>query len=640
LALDWRRSLYFEAMKRKRNVEQGYRDELGVFHPIRASKDYNEFLTTDVASPKERRERAEEHRIRVRRAELKGLERKHRTGQKQSGKSLASWVRSMGGIKPTEDLSGEVRRLSRKETGSTGLVSRKAGWQNTPEYLREKAVEAGYGDWTTPSGFLAAVEADARGQRKIYSMANPATKKNRAARRQRETPLFTMFTEAAAKAKPVTPIRRKVKRSDTGTEGKILSQKGDWYRVQYAGYDRPHWSHRSDLVFMNPKSKKVRLRKSGRKYLAIPKKANGFFGRVVAKKRLRRARRRAAVAAVDAQMATEDLKAARRKKRRNPNTRAANPVITPAKAKQLLKLNVGNRPVDSRKVNGIASVMKKGIFKRRKPIVFTNGILTDGQHTLLAIVKSGVSVPLKVSNKTLKKSNPPLLSDILGGLAGGAGYAYASHLTQKALAKRKKKNPTNVSALAVNERHLRELIKKYGKKDWTVKDQQRVLRDLQAVAARKSIKRHAKKAKKNPPPHGVGSLHQEFQGRRSSKFDVLDTPPGTPKNLAQLGVLKEIVLANGTPVNFTSPKARLCADGRGNLHVAGVRYKDNPTVDLGLVDYVTYDTHKDHLHNGKRFYFEHELGEEGGRRPRLLIKNGFPIFKGGDYKIDWAGIRN
>lgn len=75
---------------------------------------------------------------------------------------------------------------------------------------------------------------------------------------------------------------------------------------------------------------------------------------------------------------------------------------SPHVAKQLLALNVGNRPVDAAKVARIAAAQKAGTFRRRKPLVLTNNILTDGQHTLLAILKSGVTVPLKLERKTLK----------------------------------------------------------------------------------------------------------------------------------------------------------------------------------------------------------------------------------------------
>lgn len=75
--------------------------------------------------------------------------------------------------------------------------------------------------------------------------------------------------------------------------------------------------------------------------------------------------------------------------------------VSPSVARQLLKLNVGNRPVDQDKVNAIAAAQKGGTFRRRKPIVLTNNLLTDGQHTLLGIVKSGVTIPLQVERRKL-----------------------------------------------------------------------------------------------------------------------------------------------------------------------------------------------------------------------------------------------
>jgi hypothetical protein len=86
----------------------------------------------------------------------------------------------------------------------------------------------------------------------------------------------------------------------------------------------------------------------------------------------------------------------------NPSTN-----ITPAKANKLLALNVGNRPVDKQRVNELARAMKAGTHRRKKPIIITNGILTDGQHTMLAILKSGVTVPLRISRVRLNKNPMP-----------------------------------------------------------------------------------------------------------------------------------------------------------------------------------------------------------------------------------------
>jgi hypothetical protein len=300
-------------------------------------------------------------------------------------------------------------------------------------------------------------------------------------------------------------------------------------------------------------------------------------------------------------------KAAKKKAAKRATKRAkrvVNPTITPQKAKELLRLNVGNRPLDKSKVRAMAALMSRGIYKRSKPIKFVNGILTDGQHTLTAIVESGKSQKLAVSNKTLKTQRNPLFASILEGLATGTGYAIGSHIASKNLEEKKRRRAGGGTTDTIDN------------------------------------PKRKKRVKKNPPPHGVASLHKEFQGRPiDGTFKELDVAPGTPANLSKLGKLIEIQ-ANGRVLKFNPARVALCADGRGNLHIAGVRYKGNPNVDMGLMESVTYDTKKNHLHGGKRFYFEHAMGEEGGRRPRLIIKNGYPRIVGGSYKIGWPGIMN
>lgn len=68
-------------------------------------------------------------------------------------------------------------------------------------------------------------------------------------------------------------------------------------------------------------------------------------------------------------------------------------LVTPKYAEELLKMNVSNRKVRRSKVDSLAESMKKGEWElSNDAIVISEGnILLNGQHRLLAVVKSGVA---------------------------------------------------------------------------------------------------------------------------------------------------------------------------------------------------------------------------------------------------------
>ena len=69
-------------------------------------------------------------------------------------------------------------------------------------------------------------------------------------------------------------------------------------------------------------------------------------------------------------------------------------IITPAKARKMLERNTNNRKVNKSHVAALARDIKNGHwFTNGQTICFDcNGVLTDGQHRLLAIILSGVTV--------------------------------------------------------------------------------------------------------------------------------------------------------------------------------------------------------------------------------------------------------
>lgn len=74
-------------------------------------------------------------------------------------------------------------------------------------------------------------------------------------------------------------------------------------------------------------------------------------------------------------------------------------IITPEIAKEWLNQNTKNRRVSQQKVNAYVEDMEKGNWHEHHQGVafYTDGVVADGQHRLLAIVKSGVSVPMMVT---------------------------------------------------------------------------------------------------------------------------------------------------------------------------------------------------------------------------------------------------
>lgn len=70
-------------------------------------------------------------------------------------------------------------------------------------------------------------------------------------------------------------------------------------------------------------------------------------------------------------------------------------IVTPSFAEELLKMNINNRKVRQVHVDDLAAAMRKGEWTlSNDAIVVSEGnILLNGQHRLLAVIKSGVSCP-------------------------------------------------------------------------------------------------------------------------------------------------------------------------------------------------------------------------------------------------------
>lgn len=73
--------------------------------------------------------------------------------------------------------------------------------------------------------------------------------------------------------------------------------------------------------------------------------------------------------------------------------------ISPMLAQMMLDRNVINRPVRTSKVDAWVEAIKNGLWKltHQGIAIDTNGNMCDGQHRLRAIIKSGISVQMRVT---------------------------------------------------------------------------------------------------------------------------------------------------------------------------------------------------------------------------------------------------
>lgn len=148
-------------------------------------------------------------------------------------------------------------------------------------------------------------------------------------------------------------------------------------------------------------------------------------------------------------------------------------------------------------------------------------------------------------------------------------------------------------------------------------------------------------------------IHREFLGRPmvGKVFNGV-APKGTPKDLAHMAHLRILKLANGREQNFPFGFAQLAGAQRGPLRrmyavIAEPLQFDpmpNGVHDYGELKTIEYDAIKPHIYDDKMYRFFHGMGEEGGRKPNVIIHKqpaGIVIeFRGGDYQIKREGIRN
>jgi hypothetical protein len=154
----------------------------------------------------------------------------------------------------------------------------------------------------------------------------------------------------------------------------------------------------------------------------------------------------------------------------------------------------------------------------------------------------------------------------------------------------------------------------------------------------------------------------------SSRTLFLETRPGTPKAVEELGGLSQLVLDSITlrsralkriaPPRLLSEdndsgdtvwkfdcEVKLVADSNGDLHVAGY-YRSLPegvlsgrSYFLGHVVSLVY-MRADAKVRGKSqgALVPHAFAQHGGEYPRLFYKDGFLLFRGGTYSVIGRGL--
>ena len=150
--------------------------------------------------------------------------------------------------------------------------------------------------------------------------------------------------------------------------------------------------------------------------------------------------------------------------------------------------------------------------------------------------------------------------------------------------------------------------------------------------------------KRNPKPPRSRTF-EKFQGRPVTTAKQMPISKHAPARVAQLGDLIELRLVGGKVIKPNPKRFKLCA-ANGKLWIAGGKFaKPNPKAaaneinPIAEISHVVYGTRKPHHGDNAYTHYIHKLGEESGKRPLLTVdREGFPVIRGGNYKIEARGI--
>lgn len=152
--------------------------------------------------------------------------------------------------------------------------------------------------------------------------------------------------------------------------------------------------------------------------------------------------------------------------------------------------------------------------------------------------------------------------------------------------------------------------------------------------------RKPREISRNP---SVTELAKKFQGEADGSVAESYAATGAPANLARAGKLVFLKVSGRT---IRIPGATVAISPSEKLWIVGdhaplfeTKAKRGEGLDVGEITHICYETAKAHIGEGKTYEYVHEFGEEGGKRPHLIIDHeGMPILRGGDYKIKAEGI--
>lgn len=213
----------------------------------------------------------------------------------------------------------------------------------------------------------------------------------------------------------------------------------------------------------------------------------------------------------------------------------------------------------------------------------------------------------------------------------------------------KKRNPTpndyrRIAQHAMTE-HLKAL-QKHGRGSAEEKAAGEIWRAASRKAARVTKPENTKKLRRMRRSHNpsVTALSETFQGQADGTIDELWASDYAPKNIARAGKLVFLKVGNRS-LRLPGAMVGIAPNGKlwitGNQSLFQTKAKPGEGLDMGEVSQICYETAKQHIGDGKTFEYVHEFGEDGGKRPHLIIDHeGMPILRGGDYQIKAEGIVN
>ena len=663
----------FKANPCRVNVE-GYTDATG-FHPIRASKDYNEFLAGDFEPTKAQKRKTAKEKSDWEAKELAQV----REDEGIPKKSLASYVRSLGGIVPGGMYAGEIRRLSYKDTGTTGLINqhaRQGRHKQTAEYVMDSANAEGYRDrhgerFTSIGDFLLAVEDSAVKGIDHFRKRGDTAKQKRAKQEKR----YMTNPKTRSGAFVVETFNTKdsnakwnLVRDTEGGKTSYLSESEANKLARRIARQMPQYKTRVIARRTNPRGK--------------PRRCDCENTHCKVAHRLGACPNRASVDVTYGKVCNACAKFIPKEYRRNPSSfgkldiaRNKKAAQIRAKGEALINKAFKLRLTDEKKAKKLYDQGHALVIRARRSGEQSEGPIGKLPNPYVGIVQGIKNVRSQLRQQALLRElgktqgaiqaqkdallslHEPMWSDV-------PKARKRSEATHKAkLTDLKDKEKAIISELKTKKNPLSKHVQLLTQMDQVEKKrfsrgaklpafceecgQPFKEKDLIYYWPRVFIAVHRKHTTRKQNP-SVKEMSERFQGRANGGAHDFKASNSAPSNLARAGKLVFLKLQGGKQVRI--PGAMVAIDAaKEKLWIVGNRTplftrkaaNANELLDYGEIAQICYETAKAHIGEGKRFEYVHTFGEDGGKRPRLLIDHeGMPILRGGSYTIKAEGIVN